>query len=84
MGVGVGEAALSPAAYSMIADLFPKKDLGRALAFYSIGSFIGGGLAYLIGGAIVSLLQAIKLHVVLRNELSGSYLHQTISPLHFP
>lgn len=53
MGVGVGEAALSPAAYSMIADLFPKKTLGRALAVYSIGSFIGGGLAYLIGGAVV-------------------------------
>ena len=56
MGVGVGEAALSPAAYSMIADLFPKKTLGRALAVYSIGSFIGGGLAYLIGGAVVGLV----------------------------
>lgn len=56
MGVGVGEAALSPAAYSMIADLFPKKSLGRALAVYSIGSFIGGGLAYLIGGAVVGLV----------------------------
>lgn len=54
MGVGVGEAALSPAAYSMIADLFPKETLGRALAVYSIGSFIGGGLAYLIGGAVVA------------------------------
>ena len=31
VGVGVGEAALSPAAYSMIADLFPKERLGRAL-----------------------------------------------------
>lgn len=56
MGVGVGEAALSPAAYSMIADLFPKEKLGRALAVYSIGSFIGGGLAFLIGGAVISAL----------------------------
>lgn len=56
MGVGVGEAALSPAAYSMIADLFPRDSLGRALAVYSIGSFIGGGLAYLIGGAVVGLV----------------------------
>lgn len=56
MGVGVGEAALSPAAYSMIADLFPRESLGRALAVYSIGSFIGGGLAYLIGGAVVGLV----------------------------
>jgi len=56
MGVGVGEAALSPAAYSMITDLFPKDKLGRALAVYSIGSFIGGGLAFLIGGAVISAL----------------------------
>ncbi|MEK7265818.1 MAG: MFS transporter, partial [Pseudomonadota bacterium] len=56
MGVGVGEAALSPAAYSMIADLFPKAALGRALAVYSIGTFIGGGLAYLIGGAVVGMV----------------------------
>ena len=56
MGVGVGEAALSPAAYSMITDLFPKRQLGRALAVYSIGSFIGGGLAFLIGGAVLSAL----------------------------
>lgn len=60
MGVGVGEAALSPAAYSMIADLFPKKSLGRALAVYSIGSFIGGGLAYLIGGAVVALVGDVE------------------------
>ncbi len=60
MGVGVGEAALSPAAYSMIADLFPKEKLGRALAVYSIGTFIGGGLAYLIGGAVVGLVGDVE------------------------
>ena len=53
MGVGVGEAALSPAAYSMISDSFPLSKLGLALGIYSIGSFIGAGLAYLIGGAAI-------------------------------
>jgi len=53
MGVGVGEAALSPAAYSMISDSFPLAKLGLALGIYSIGSFIGAGLAYLIGGAAI-------------------------------
>lgn len=53
MAVGVGEAALSPAAYSMISDSFPKSRLGLALGIYSIGSFIGAGLAYLIGGAAI-------------------------------
>ncbi len=53
MAVGVGEAALSPAAYSMISDSFPKSKLGRALGIYSIGSFIGSGLAFLIGGVAI-------------------------------
>jgi MFS family permease len=53
MAVGVGEAALSPAAYSMIADRFPRHLLGRALGVYSIGSFIGSGLAYLVGGVAI-------------------------------
>lgn len=53
IGVGVGEAALSPAAYSMIADLFPPSRLSRALAVYTLGAFAGAGLAYLIGGAVI-------------------------------
>lgn len=56
VGVGVGEAALSPAAYSMIADLFPKDRLGRALGVYSTGVFFGAGLAFIIGGALVNAL----------------------------
>ena len=48
VAVGVGEAALSPATYSMLADYFPKDQLGRAVAVYSTGSFIGAGLAYLL------------------------------------
>lgn len=53
VGVGVGEAALSPAAYSMIADLFPRRLLGRAIAIYSVGLPVGSGLALLIGGVAV-------------------------------
>ncbi|MBT4523061.1 MAG: MFS transporter, partial [Halieaceae bacterium] len=57
MVVGVGEAALSPAAYSMITDAFPKAKLGRALGVYSSGSFLGGGLAFIIGGAAIALVE---------------------------
>ncbi len=53
MGVGVGEAALSPAAYSMITDSFPKSKLGLALGVYSTGPFIGAGLAFFIGGTVI-------------------------------
>lgn len=54
VGVGVGEATISPAAYSMIADTFPEERLGRALGVYSVGAFIGIGLAFVIGGVVVS------------------------------
>src|SRR5262249_41206773 len=37
VGVGVGEAALTPAANSMIADLFPPERRGRAVAAYTLG-----------------------------------------------
>ncbi len=53
IGVGVGEATLAPSAYSMIADYFPKDKLASALSFYSIGIYIGAGLAQILGGAVV-------------------------------
>ncbi|MEO8445815.1 MAG: MFS transporter, partial [Gammaproteobacteria bacterium] len=53
VGVGVGEAALSPAAYSMIADLFPREKLGRALGVYQAGAFFGAGLSFLVGGLVI-------------------------------
>ena len=52
--VGAGEAGLTPAAYSMITDMFPRRVLGRALGLYSMGVYVGAGLAFLIGGAVVS------------------------------
>ena len=54
IGVGVGEAALSPAAYSMIADSFPKDRLNRALSVYTLGAFAGMGLALIIGAAVIA------------------------------
>jgi len=53
MGVGVGEATLSPSAFSLIADYFPKEKLGGALSVYSMGIFIGSGLALIAGGSVV-------------------------------
>ncbi|MBM68238.1 MAG: MFS transporter [Haliea sp.] len=52
VGVGIGEATLSPSAYSMLGDLFPREKLARALAVYSLGITLGGGLAYVVGGAV--------------------------------
>jgi MFS family permease len=53
VGVGVGEATLSPAAYSMIADSFPKDKLGKALGVYQSGAFFGVGFALIFGGLAI-------------------------------
>lgn len=53
VGVGVGQATLSPAAYSMIADYFPREKLGRALGVYQSGAFFGVGLALIFGGLAI-------------------------------
>jgi MFS family permease len=56
IGVGVGEAALSPAAYSMISDYFPPRQRARALAVYSMAPYLGAGLALMIGGAVIDVI----------------------------
>jgi MFS family permease len=53
IGVGFGEAGLSPAAYSLIADIFPKERLGVALSVFYMGVFLGSSLALLLGGITV-------------------------------
>ena len=54
MGVGIGEATASPTAYSLISDYFPKRQRATALAIYSSGLYIGGGVSLLIGASIVA------------------------------
>ncbi len=54
MGVGVGEAALSPAAYSLVTDYVPPKRLSTAIGLYGAGIYIGSGLSFLLGGLIRS------------------------------
>ena len=61
MGVGVGEAALSPAAYSIITDDFPKEKLATAISVYSMGIYIGSGLSFLLGGLVVRFASAREL-----------------------
>lgn len=56
VGVGIGEAALSPAAISIIADNFPTERRSLPLSFYMTGTSLGGGVALLIGGAVTGLI----------------------------
>jgi len=52
VGVGVGEASASPVAFSVLSDYFPKEKRATALAIYSSGLYLGGGISLFTGGLI--------------------------------
>jgi len=53
IGVGIGEASATPAAYSLLSDWFPPARRATVLAIYSSGIYIGAGLGLGIGGLVV-------------------------------
>src|SRR5271155_4157090 len=53
MGVGIGEATLTPAAYSMISDSFPPAKRSVAFSVYTMATYVGGGFAFLLGGLLL-------------------------------
>ncbi|MFZ5793477.1 MAG: MFS transporter [Sphingomonas sp.] len=59
IGVGIGEATASPSAYSLISDYFPKKLRATALAIYSSGLYVGGGVSLSIAGLVVHRWNAV-------------------------
>lgn len=56
VGVGAGEAVMTPGAYSLIGDAASPRRLGRAIGLYAMGPYLGSGLALVGGGALVGLL----------------------------
>jgi MFS family permease len=56
MGVGVGEAVLAPAAYSLIADYVAPERRGRALAVYYTSIAAGSGASLLLGGWLLGAI----------------------------
>lgn len=52
MGVGLGEAALGPAAWSILADYFPPERLPLVLSIFGIGTSVGAGLSFIVGGLV--------------------------------
>jgi predicted MFS family arabinose efflux permease len=53
MGVGMGEACLTPAALSLLADWFPPRRHGLAFGIYGTGTFVGSGLSYWVAGDVI-------------------------------
>lgn len=53
IGVGIGEASATPAAFSILSDYFPPRLRTTALAVYSSGVYIGSGIGIFLGGIIL-------------------------------
>ena len=56
--VGLGEAVLSPAAISLISDIFPPSRRGTAVGAFLSGIAIGIGASILIGGGVLRAVEA--------------------------
>lgn len=59
--LGAGEAALGPAAISLISDMFPKESRARAIAIYTMGGSIGAGIAYAVTGTVYDWAKKLDL-----------------------
>lgn len=68
MGVGVGEAALAPCAYSLLTDLFKKQSLGRAIGLFSMGSQFGVSIAFFASSLLLAWLGSTALSSVIEVE----------------
>jgi MFS family permease len=55
LGVGMGEASCSPAATSLLGDLFPTRMRARAMSAFMLGLPIGLGVASYAGGRIAEV-----------------------------
>ena len=72
LGVGAGEATLSPAGYSLIADYFPPGKVGTAMSIYGTGITLGAGAAVALSGAIVGWIDPSSiLSIPLFGEIAG-------------
>jgi MFS family permease len=70
IGVGVGEASLTPAGYSLLSDHFPPSRLGRPMGAFMMSSAIGQGIAFILGG---SLLQWLSTSSFLQSGLLAGF-----------
>ncbi|ARR52618.1 MFS transporter [Rhizorhabdus wittichii DC-6] len=58
--VGTGEAALSPSAYSIIAETFPPAKLSRPTSIYFLGGAIGPGISLVLGGLMLGVAEHLN------------------------
>ncbi|MFK7914889.1 MAG: spinster family MFS transporter [Pseudomonadales bacterium] len=64
IGVGVGEATITPATTSLLGDYFPREKIPLAMSVYQTGAIIGSGLAFIIGGLVLQAVEGAEPLVV--------------------
>lgn len=57
-GVALGEAGLTPAATSILRDIYPRHRQAMAISTLTIGTYVGGAISLAVGGPMLSWLQA--------------------------
>jgi MFS family permease len=62
IGVGVGEASVTPASSSLIADYFPPENRAKAYSIFLLGSSVGAGLSLLVGGLAIATASWLHVH----------------------
>ncbi len=53
VGVGTGEASVTPASWSLLADYFPADRLARPMSVFLMGPYLGAGLALILGAEVI-------------------------------
>ena len=53
--VGAGEAALTPAVWSMFPDIFNKNQLALAMSIFSMAPYLGAGIALIAGAQVIEI-----------------------------
>ncbi len=64
IGVGIGEASVTPASSSLIADYFPPEGRPKAYSVFLLGSSVGTGLSYLVGGLAIATASFLQVNAV--------------------
>ncbi len=59
LGLGIGEAVVSPCSVSIISDYFKRDGRAKAISLYMAGPYLGAGLAFLVGGMLVAALHDV-------------------------
>jgi MFS family permease len=62
IGLGMGEAVLSPATNSIAGDLFPREKIPLALSVFQTGAIMGTAVAFVLGGAALGFMEGLSHH----------------------